>query len=284
MAPLTKLLFTLLFWGMAIGEPIQQCNDCSHYHSAPQQSYKNHTSLLDTILARGHLRVGTTGDYRPFSYLTSNQTFIGADIDMASSLSSALSLPNPIHLIPTTFTNLSSDLSAGKFDIAMSGISITYPRALQFSLSLPYQPVGETACVRCPTLSNFSRGLVDIDRAGVRVGVNAGGENESFDRATLKNATLVVVQENGQLYQTLLDGRADVVISDQVETALEARLSEGKLCVVPGKPFNFVEKGYVMPRDVVWKQFVDTWVHIQVASGAWNETLGKWLGYDWGLV
>jgi cyclohexadienyl dehydratase len=101
----------------------------------------------------------------------------------------------------------------------------------------------------------------------VRIAVNAGGENEGFDRANLKKANLVVIPSYGELYQTLLNGKAHVVISDMVEETLGSK-SNGTLCVAtPGKPFNCVGNGHQMSREVVWKSLVDTWLHIQVISG-----------------
>lgn len=287
MAQFTRSLLILLcslFCFVRGEDTIIRSNDCNKdLETQHAVAYQNVTSLLDTILARGYLKVGTTGDYRPFSYLTSNisnpgdnSTYIGADIDQARSLSSALNLPGSVHFIPTSFANLSSDLADNKFDIAMSGISITTARAQNFFFSIPYQPVGEVACVLCSNVQQYTGGLSSIDKPEVLVAVNAGGENERFDRANLKKARLVVVQSNGELYQTLLNGKADVVISDMVEVTLESKLSNGTSCVANPVPFNFVEKGYQMNRDLVWKNFIDTWLHIQVASGAWNRTLEKW--------
>lgn len=100
----------------------------------------------------------------------------------------------------------------------------------------------------------------------MRIAVNAGGENGGFDRANLKKASLVVSPSYGELYQTLLNGKAHVVISDMVEETLGSK-SNGTLWVAtPGKPLNCVGKGYQTNGDVVWKSLVDTWLHIQVTG------------------
>ena len=42
------------------------------------------SNRLDEVLARGTLRVGTTGDYKPFSYRPAgSDTFIGLDVELA---------------------------------------------------------------------------------------------------------------------------------------------------------------------------------------------------------
>jgi cyclohexadienyl dehydratase len=258
-------------------------------------SYSNTTSILDKIQARGYLKVGTTGDYKPFSYKATNltalpstpainTTYIGADIDMAQSLSNSLGLPHPVEFVPTAWANLTSDLVAHRFDVAMSGVSITLARAQKAFFSSAIQRAGKAACVRCSDLSSLGS-LAAIDAAGVKVAVNPGGTNEAFDRANLKAATIVVVPDNNAVYKAVMDGDADAMISDVIEVELQVRLHPGVLCVVnPGETFTFEELGYMIARDVVWKQYLDLFVHVQLGNGGWNRTLEKWMSYEWPSV
>jgi cyclohexadienyl dehydratase len=268
----------------------------SYSPSAPVSlSYDNITSILDKIQSRGYLKVGTTGDYKPFSYKVTNRTalpatpainttYIGADIDLAQTLSNSLSLPHPIEFVPTIWANLTTDLAAGKFDVAMSGVSITLARAQKGFFSTAILQVGKAACVRCADLAKFSS-LAAIDTAGVKVAVNPGGTNEAFDRSNLKSATIMLVQDNNAVYQAVINGDADAMISDIIEVELQVRLHPDVLCIVnPEKAFTFEELGYLVARDVVWKMYLDTFVHVQLGSGGWNRTLEKWMGYQWPAV
>ena len=260
----------------------------------PSLSYANMTSLLDTIKTRGYLRVGTTGDYKPFSYKVTNATrtangtsfnttYIGADIDMAQSLSNALSLPLPPVLIPSIWANLTKDISADKFDIGMGGISITLPRAQTAFFSTPVQRVGKTGCIRCADKAKYTD-FASLDVSGVKIAANPGGTNEAFDRANFANAEIVIVDDNNAVYQAVVDGIADAMVSDAIEVELQVNLHDGTLCMVNEVPWTFEELGYLLPRDQVWKNFVDVWVRIQEGSGAWNATLEKWMEYQWPAV
>jgi cyclohexadienyl dehydratase len=213
-----------------------------------------------------------------------NTTYIGADIDLAQALSNSLSLAQPIEFVPTIWANLTADITAAKFDIAMSGVSITLARAQKGFFSTAIQRVGKAACVRCADLAKFSS-LAAIDTASVKVAVNPGGTNEAFDRANLKSATIVLVQDNNAVYQAVMEGQADAMISDIIEVELQVRLHPGTLCIVnPDAAFTFGELGYMIGRDPVWKQYLDTFVHIQLGSGSWNRTLEKWMSYQWPSV
>ncbi|KAM0335088.1 hypothetical protein ACHAQA_000122 [Verticillium albo-atrum] len=278
----------------ALGIVAAQGRNSCHGPSVPL-AYANLTSQLDEVLSRGYLTVGTTGDYKPFTYLVTdvnalpnstsiNTTYIGADIDAAQSLSNALGLPKPPRFVHTTWSNITSDLAVGKFDIAMGGVSLTLTRARTAFFSTAVQRVGKTACIRCSDAAKFTD-LDSIDQEGVRVAANPGGTNEAFDRANLDVATIVMFADNNAVFEAVRSGEADVMISDLVEVELQVRLHKGELCIVnPDAPFNFEELAYAIQRDSVWKNFVDAWVHVQLGSGAWNTTLEKWLDYKWPLV
>lgn len=265
-----------------------------HSYTEPA-SYSNITSILNQIQARGYLKVGTTGDYKPFSYKVTNRTalpatpainttYIGADIDVAQALSNSLGLPGPVQFVPTAWANITSDLIAKKYDVTMSGVSITLARAQKVFFSTAIQRVGKAACVRCADLAKFSS-LAAIDTAGVKVAVNPGGTNEAFDRANLKAATIVLVQDNNAVYKAVMDGNADAMISDVIEVQLQVRLHPGVLCIVnPNATYTFEELGYMVERDIVWKQYMDLFVHIQLGNGNWNRTLEKWMSYKWPSV
>lgn len=258
-------------------------------------SYQNVTSTLDRILARGHLRVGTTGEYKPFSYLifdagapptpdgmsaVDTHAFIGADIIAAKSLSNALGLAGPPRFVLTDWESLTSDLAADKFDIAMGGISITLPRARSAFFSTPVLMAGKMACIRCADQARFTS-LATIDQAGVRVVVNEGGSNHAFDETHLKQADLLSLGDNNVVYQLVRNGSADVMISDSVEVELHVKLYPGELCAVADGPWNFEELGYMMGRDSVWKEFVDQWLRVWIGSGKWREILTTWMEFSW---
>lgn len=232
-------------------------------------------SRLDAIAASGTVRVGVTGDYRPFALLDkASGTYQGLDVDMAASLGRALGAK--VEFVPTTWGGLMSDLAAGKFDIAMGGISVTLDRQKAAFFSLPLLRDGKSAIARCAQKGRFAS-LAAIDHAGVKVLSNPGGTNERFDRATLKAAQIVVFPDNTKIFDELAAGRGDVMITDATETRLQQKLHPGVLCAIhPEAPFDFSEKAYLLPRDPVWKAFVDQWLHISIETGDYARLTRKW--------
>lgn len=233
------------------------------------------TTKLEEIISRGVLRVGLSGDYRPFSVQdkTTNQ-YSGIDMEMANSLAASLGVK--LVIVPTTLRDLLTDVNSGQFDIGMGGISITLERQRSAFFSAPAMRGGKAAIVHCSARSRFSN-LQAIDRAGVRVMVNPGGTNEQFARANLRNAQVTVFPDNIHIFEEVVAGRADVVIADVVEVRLQQKLYRDLCAISADRPFDFGEIGYLLPRDMVWKQYVDQWLRISVESGAYRKIVDTYM-------
>ncbi len=230
---------------------------------------------LDDILAHGVVRVGTTGDYPPFTARAADGGYSGLDIDAAEALGAALGVR--VEFVATRWSDLMRDLDAGAFDIAMGGVSVTLERQKKGYFSAPYLRDGKTPIARCADKDKFAT-LKAIDRPNVAVIVNPGGANEKFDRAHLKMARIQVWSDNLSIFDHLEKGDADVMITDATETLYQQKLHTGVLCAIhPDAPFDFSEKAYLMPRDEALKAFVDQWLHISQANGALAAIRAKWM-------
>ena len=231
-------------------------------------------TVLDTVIARGTLRVGLTGDYRPFSIRDGAGKFTGLDVDMAEGLAKSMGVK--LDIVPTAWPTLMADLQAGKYDIGMGGISVTLERAKTAMFSAPVMRTGKAPIARCADRERFTS-LAEIDKPGVRVITNPGGTNERFARANLKQAEIVVFANNAGIFDELVANHADVMMTDAVETRLQQKLHPELCAIHPDAPFDFSELAYLLPRDVALKAFVDTWLHIQTETGEQRRLQAKWL-------
>jgi cyclohexadienyl dehydratase len=232
-------------------------------------------SRLDDIVKRGSLRVGTTGDYLPFTFLDkATEKFRGFDVDMAEALGKALGVR--IEFVQTAWPQLMKDFEADKFDIAMGGITITLDRQKQGPFSSPIMREGKAPIARCADQGKYQT-LAEIDKPGTRVIINPGGTNERFARANIKSAEIKVYADNVTIFDEIAMGEADVMVTDASETRYQQKLHPGVLCAVhPDKPFDFAEKAYWMQRDQAFKDFVDQWLHIAEEDGTFKKIYAAW--------
>ncbi len=238
------------------------------------------TSRLDDIIARGVLRVGSTGDYKPFSARVDDGSFVGLDIALAADLAKSLGVR--LQVVPTSWGSMMADLGSDRFDLAMGGISVSLERQKKAWFSIPYLRDGKTPIARCADSSKYQT-LADIDRPDVRLIVNPGGTNERFARAQAPHATLTVFADNTAIFDRLVDGSADVMVTDAIEARLQQRLHPTLCAIHPDTPFDFSEKAVLLPRDVALKAYVDQWLHQAIETGAFARLDEQWLAYPWGV-
>ncbi|HFK7186511.1 TPA: transporter substrate-binding domain-containing protein [Serratia odorifera] len=232
-------------------------------------------SHLDKVSQQKKLEVCTTGDYKPYTFLTQEGNYEGIDIAMAQSL--AKSLGAEVKWVKTSWKTLMQDFNAGKCDIAMGGISVTLERQKQAFFADKLDTDGKIPLVRCTDVKKY-RTIAQINKPSVRVIEPAGGTNEAFVHAHLPKVNLTLSHDNMAIFQQLVDRKADVMITDASE-ALYQQKRYPKLCAVnPKKPMQYGEKAYMLPRDdLSWKLYVDQWLHLAKATGEYQTIIDSWL-------
>ncbi|MAV28106.1 MAG: chorismate mutase AroQ, gamma subclass [Gammaproteobacteria bacterium] len=222
---------------------------------------------LDQVLSSQTLRIGTTGDYAPFSFAadalsTESQTFQGIDIDLARDLARSLNV-QPV-FIKTSWPTLMDDLKNGHFDVGMSGVSRTISRSHVAFFSQPYHRGGKTPIARCTDRERFSS-LTAIDQPGVRVIVNPGGTNERFTRQ-LTQASIRVFGDNTTIFDEIIEDRADVMFTDLIEVRLQTS-RQPTLCSTMSAPLTYQEKAILMTQDLRLKEVVSIWLDQRLGDG-----------------
>ena len=243
--------------------------------AASLTSLPGHAGSIDEVIKAGTLRACTPGDYKPFSFAKPDGSFEGIDIDLMQSLSASLGVK--VEYVKTTWANLLTDFTGNKCDIAVGGISVSLDRQKRVSFSTAYMINGKTPLVRCADVKRF-QSVADIDKQGVKVIANPGGGNERFARANFKTASLTIHQDNLGIFDEVLNGNADVFVTESAEALVQQRQKPGLCAVNPDKPLQYGEMAYMLPRgDVLSKDYVDQWLHLSKASGEYQRIVGKWL-------
>lgn len=98
---------------------------------------KNESSdLLTTIKQRGKLIVASEQDWPPFTYEDENGNLAGFDIELAALIAEKLGVE--IEYVRADFDSALQGVSAGRFDLAINGVSYTEERANSYNFSTPY--------------------------------------------------------------------------------------------------------------------------------------------------
>lgn len=201
---------------------------------------------LSEIHHRGRLLVGTTGDYRPLTFLEpSTHEYWGFGIELAQMIGERMGVE--VEFVPTSWPTLSTDVlsKTPTFDLALGGITITKARQKTMLMSEGYLPNGKTILCRTEDAGRF-RSLSDIDKPEISVMVNPGGLNESFAREHLREANIIVHPRNEEIPRLVAEHKADVMITEITEAPYYVK-TDGRLAApLLSSPFTHGEIGVLM--------------------------------------
>ena len=201
---------------------------------------------LEEIWERNVLKVGTTGDYMPMSYLNPETgDYVGFDTELAKDLADELGVT--IEYVKTSWPSLMEDMLAGKFDLAICGVTINDTRKEQALMSDGYLENGKTILCRAEDAYTFTS-LEAINRPEVRVMVNPGGLNEQFARKNLPDVTLMIHDANQEIPGLVASGEADIMITEIVEAGYYVGQDDRLAAPLIYEPFTDGEIGILMPK------------------------------------
>jgi len=193
------------------------------------------------------LRVGTSGDYAPFSQrLRDGETafapsLTGFDVELARTF--ARDRGTPVVFVPFRWPELLTALGEGRFDIAMSGVTVRPERSLAGRFSVPTARSGALLIVRG---DDAAQPLEAFDQPGVTLAVNRGGHLERAARARFPRATIQPVDRNQDVLGELLTARARAAVTDTLEAPHWLARSDDLASI---GPFTRDDKAALLPPD-----------------------------------
>jgi cyclohexadienyl dehydratase len=217
------------------------------------------------------LRVGTSGDYAPFSF-KDEAGWDGFDLYVARKF--AQDTGRNIELVEFRWPALEIDLQAKKFDVAMSGVTMRPWRALFGTFTRPMVRVGAVVVLK----PGVATTLHELDVPSRRVGVNAGGYLEKLARRLFRRAEIVPIPDNRVLAKELREGRVDALMSDELEAVLFRRMVPDAVLL---GPLTNDRKAYLV-GDPALADELDAWLRAREVDGSLAGLRAKLLGPAWG--
>jgi cystine transport system substrate-binding protein len=240
--------------------------------SACSSSPSATADLLDRVRESGTLRVAQTQANPPWNFLDDASQPMGYDVDVANELARRLGIPN-VEFVPSNYQSFIEGVRANRYDVVISGQTITEERRQQVDFSRAYQVNGVSIFVKA---GDRSISTLD-DLAGRRVGVSAGTTNEKMAREiagadvrTYENATLALTD--------LSRGGVDaMLVSRFAGTYLAER---NGLPVEPvGELLELEVNGMTFRKDSPrFKQAVDEAIGQMIEDGTLSQISQRWLG------
>jgi len=225
------------------------------------------------------LRVGTSGDYAPFSHTEAGaapgssawrEGLAGFDVAVARAYAADQRLA--IEWVPFRWPDLLADLATGRFDVAMSGVTVRPERSLAGSFTLPVARSGAVLLLEGPP----PREPRALDHPGTTLAVNAGGHLERVTRRHFPRAAVRAVPDNGRVLEQLDDPSVSAVVTDSLEAPHWLAARPG---LRPVGPFTRDRKAYlVRPDRPALAADLDAWLAAREADGTLQRLRASRLG------
>jgi polar amino acid transport system substrate-binding protein len=167
--------------------------------------------VLDRILSKKEVVVGTEGDMAPFTMTTKDGKIIGLDIDLAHYISGSMEVK--LTLKKMRFNDLIPALEAGTVDIVISNMTITPLRNLKVAFVGPYFITGKSLLLKQTNAASMG-GIADINKPEKTIVALKGSTSQLFVEKVLPNAKFVPAEDYDQGIAMVREDKAHGMIAD----------------------------------------------------------------------
>ncbi len=190
---------------------------------------------LSEIQKRGKLRVGMEPGYMPFELTNQKGEIIGFDVDMAKAMAAAMKVE--LELVSTAWDGIIPALLTDKFDVLMSGMTLTQERNLKVNFADPYILIGQSVLLK-KELAGTVKSYKDLNNAKFTVASKLGTTGEQATKKMIPDAKYISYETEQEGVIELVNGKIDAFIYDLPFNAIAVnQKGQGKI-VHLSEPFT----------------------------------------------
>lgn len=233
-------------------------------------------SILDKILEKGVVRVGTMLDYPGTGSRDETGKPVGLDIDIANELADVLGVK--LEIVALTAPSRVPAVAAGKCDIAIAVFTRTLERSKTICfLEVPYIFVGVKYNVK---KESPYQTLEDLQKAGDKLvlGFGRGGTSEIAANKLLPDAKQKTFEHHADQFMALKTGLIDASSEDSIMADMYAKTYPDICRTLPGVHSREEIVAAVAYGDFKWWHWCNLFFYELNASGKTAELYRKWFG------
>ena len=235
---------------------------------------------LDEILERGSLRIGMEPGYMPFEMTNQRGEIIGFDVDMAKRIAKAMNVK--LELVSTAWDGIIPGLITKKYDMIMSGMTLTQERNLQVSFASPYIVVGQTILVK-KEFADDVKSYKDLNDSKFTVASKLGTTGEQATKRLIPKAKYISFETEQEGVMDLINGKIDAFVYDLPFMAIaNAEKNNGKLIFL-NEPFTYEPLAWAVRRgNADLLNWLNNFMNQIKSDGTYDKIYAKWfLSDEW---
>lgn len=229
-------------------------------------------SVIESIKRQGVIRIGLS-TFTPWSMRALNGDLIGFEPDVGRKLAEDMGVD--VEFVPTAWDGIIPALLAGKFDVIISGMSITPQRNLTVNFTDAYAYSGLAIVAHRQLTEGF--GLEDFDSPEVTFSARRGAVPATVIAERFPNAELLLFDDEGAVVQEVLNGNAHATMAAEPLPSREARSYPDTLYLPFDVLFNQLGEGFALRKgDPDALNFFNNWIAHQWRTGWLQERHDYW--------
>jgi polar amino acid transport system substrate-binding protein len=232
------------------------------------------SSVIDEIKTRGLLRVGISL-FMPRAMRAKDGKLVGFDVDVATKVAEDLGVK--LELVQTAWDGIIPALYFGRFDVIISGMTITPDRNLSVNFTAPYA-TDDLGLVASRKLAGDFKTVEDFNKPGVKLAVRRGAAPTiAVVRRLFPKATMLEFDDDNQALADVLGGKAHGVLSGEPRPTFW-RLDNPDTLVQPlDRPLLVNARAIALRRgDVDTLNFFNNWILVHTLNGWLKERHEYW--------
>jgi polar amino acid transport system substrate-binding protein len=238
------------------------------------------TSVLEEVKNRGVLRVGISL-FMPRAMRAKDGKLIGFDVEVANKVAEDLGVK--LELILTAWDGIIPTLYFGKFDVIISGMTITPDRNLSVNFTAPYA-TDDLGLVANKRLAGEVKTIEDLNKPGVKLAVRRGAAPTiAVIRKLFPRATMLEFDDDTLALQEVVNGKAHAVLSGEPRPTFW-RLDNPDTLVQPlDRPLLVNARAFALRKgDFDSLNFFNNWILVHTLDGWLPERHDYWFkGRKW---
>ncbi len=233
---------------------------------------------LDDIVARGTLRVGMEPGYMPFEMTNQKGEIIGFDVDIAKRMAKAMGVK--LELVSTAWDGIIPGLITDKYDIIMSGMTLTQERNLKVAFATPYIVVGQSILVK-KEYANEVKSYRDLNDPKYNVASKLGTTGEQATKRMIPKASYISFETEQEGVMDLVNGKIDAFVYDLPYMAIaNAEKNNGKL-VFLDQPFTYEPLAWAVRKgNPDYLNWLNNFMSQIKSDGTYDKIYEKWFKSD----
>lgn len=233
---------------------------------------------LTDIQKRGKLRVGMEPGYMPFELTNQKGEIIGFDVDMAKRMAKAMKVE--LELVSTAWDGIIPALLTDKFDILMSGMTLTQERNLTVNFAQPYILIGQSVLLK-KELAEEVESYRDLNDPKYTVASKLGTTGEQATKRMISRAKYISYETEQEGVMELVNGKIDAFIYDLPFNAIAvAQKGAGKI-VHLDEPFTKEPLAWAIRKDDPnFLNWLNNFMNQIKYDGVYEKIYDKWFKDD----